>query len=109
MPRWQVSLIAGLTDMLQPQTTGPVPLTGDRLRLESQFFYYDTTRARSAFDMPKTPIRITIGRTYEWYESMGEFEGVHQELQADGTCKYCKQRRVCAWPPPYAGSGASND
>jgi dihydroflavonol-4-reductase len=99
MPRWQVSLIAGLTDMLQPQTSGPVPLTGDRLRLESQFFYYETTKARSAFDMPKTPLRTTIGRTYEWYELMGEFEGIQQELEADGTCKYCKRPRYCTWPP----------
>lgn len=100
MPRWQVSFVAGLTDVLQPQTSGPVPLTGDRLRLESQFFYYETTKARSAFDMPQTPLRITIGRTYEWYEAMGEFEGVYEELEEDGICKYCKRARYCAWPPP---------
>ncbi|MEW5829201.1 MAG: NAD-dependent epimerase/dehydratase family protein [Chloroflexota bacterium] len=100
MPRWQVSLIAGLTDMLQPQTSGPVPLTGTRLRLEAQFFYNETTKARSTFDMPQTPLRVTIGRTYEWYEAMGEFEGIKQELEADGTCKYCKRTRYCAWPPP---------
>jgi hypothetical protein len=84
--------------MLQPQTSGPVPLTGDRLRLESQFFYYDTTKARAAFDMPKTPLRTTIGRTYEWYEAMGEFEGIYENLEADGTCKYCKRTRYCTWP-----------
>ncbi len=100
MPRWQVSLIAGLTDMLQPQTSGPVPLTGTRLRLESQFFYYETTKARSSFAMPQTPLRITIGRTYEWYEEMGEFEGVYENIEEDGTCKYCKRARYCKWPPP---------
>ncbi|GAB4504627.1 MAG: NAD-dependent epimerase/dehydratase family protein [Anaerolineales bacterium] len=100
MPRWQVSFVAGLTDMLQPQTSGPVPLTGDRLRLESQFFYYETTKARSTFNMPQTPLRITIGRTYEWYEEMGEFEGVYENLEEDGICKYCKRARYCAWPPP---------
>lgn len=98
MPRWQVSFLAGLTDMLQPQTKGPVPLTGDRLRLEAQFFYYDTTKARASFDMPKTPLRTTIGRTYEWYESMGEFEGIYENLTEDGTCKYCKRARYCTWP-----------
>lgn len=100
MPRWQVSFIAGLTDMLQPQTSGPVPLTGTRLRLESQFFYYDTTKARSSFNMPKTPLRTTIGRTYEWYEAMGEFENIFEDLDQDGTCKFCKQKRYCTWPPP---------
>src|SRR5512143_649335 len=99
MPRWQVSLIAGLTDMLRPQTSGPVPLTGDRLRLESQFFYYDATKARAAFDMPKTPLRTTIGRTYEWYEAMGEFDRIYENLDEDGTCKYCKRTRYCTWPP----------
>ncbi|MGE5249740.1 MAG: SDR family NAD(P)-dependent oxidoreductase [Bacteroidota bacterium] len=102
MPRWQVSFLAMLTDMLQPRTSGPVPLTGDRLRLESQFFYYDTTKARAAFDLPKTPLRTTIGRTYEWYEAMGEFEGIYENLQEDGTCKYCKRARYCTWPPAAA-------
>lgn len=100
MPSWQVSLIAGLTDMLQPQTSGPVPLTGTRLRLEAQFFYYETTKARSTFNMPQTPLRITIGRTYEWYESMGEFEHINANLEEDGVCKYCKRPRYCTWPPP---------
>jgi dihydroflavonol-4-reductase len=100
MPRWQVSLIAMLTDMLQPQTPGPVPLTGDRLRLESQTFFYETTKARSTFKMPQTPLRVTIGRTYEWYESMGEFENVVFDLDENGLCKYCKRARYCTWPPP---------
>lgn len=100
MPHWQVSLIAGLTDMLQPQTSGPVPLTGTRLRLESQFFYYETTKARSTFNMPQTPLRVTIGRTYEWYEAMGEFNQVYENLDENGVCKYCKQPRYCTWPPP---------
>ncbi len=109
MPRWQVSLIAGLTDMLQPQTSGPVPLTGNRLRLESQMFYYDGSKARNYFKMPNTPLRITIGRTFEWYEMMGEFEGVYEELEVDGVCKYCGRTRYCVWPPannaePYTSS-----
>jgi len=103
MPRWQVSFIAGLTDMLQPQTSGPVPLTGSRLRLESQFFYYETTKARSTFNMPQTPLRVTIGRTFEWYEEMGEFENVYENLAEDGTCKYCKRPRYCKWPPLMPG------
>jgi dihydroflavonol-4-reductase len=100
MPRWQVALIAGMTDMLQPQTSGPVPLTGTRLRLEAQFFYYDTTKARSSFVMPNTPLRTTIGRTYEWYESMGEFQEVFENLDENGVCKYCKRTRYCSWPSP---------
>jgi dihydroflavonol-4-reductase len=100
MPRWQVSFVAMLTDMVQPQTSGPVPLTGDRLRLESKFFYCDTTKARSTFAMPHTPLRITIGRTYEWYEEMGEFEGIYENFGEDGICKHCKQPRYCKWPPP---------
>ena len=106
MPRWQVAFLAGLTDMLQPQTSGPVPLTGTRLRLESQFFYYDTTKARSSFAMPKTPLRTTIGRTYEWYEAMGEFEHVYEDLDKDGTCKFCKRQRYCTWPPMSSETNA---
>ncbi len=100
MPRWLVSLTAGLTDMLQPQTSGPVPLTGDRLRLEAQSFYFDSSKARQAFDMPKTPLRLTIGRTFEWYESMGEFEGLREELMAEAgnSCKRCGRTRFCEWP-----------
>ena len=109
MPRWQVALVAGVTDMLQPQTSGPVPLTGTRLRLEAQNFYYETTKARSSFDMPQTPLRVTIGRTFEWYESMGEFEDIYQDLDADGICKYCKRPRYCKWPPPMAVSADSSE
>lgn len=98
MPRWQVSLVAGLTDMLQPQTSGPVPLTGDRLRLEAQLFYFDGSKARAAFDMPNTPLRVTIGRTFEWYDLMGEFEGLYERLETDGVCKYCGRLRYCEWP-----------
>jgi dihydroflavonol-4-reductase len=103
MPRWQVAFIAGLTDMLQPPTRGPVPLTGDRLRLESKFFYYDTSKARTAFDLPKTPLRVTIGRTFEWYELMGEFKGVLDNLEENGVCKYCGRARYCQWPDQIAG------
>ena len=98
MPRWQVSFIATMTDMLQPQTSGPVPLTGERLRLESKTFYYDTSKAHAVFNLPNTPLRVTIGRTYEWYESMGEFEGLLDELEEDGVCKYCGRSRYCQWP-----------
>lgn len=98
MPRWQVALIAGLTDMLQPQTSGPVPLTGDRLRLEAQLLYFDSSRARAAFHLPNTPLRVTIGRTFEWYESMGEFEGLRAELERAGACKHCGRERYCQWP-----------
>ena len=109
MPRWQVSLIAGMTDMLQPQTKGPVPLTGTRLRLESQFFYYETTKARSSFNMPQTPLRVTIGRTYEWYEAMGEFDDIFHDLNDDGVCKYCKRPRYCKWPPPMTATTKSSE
>lgn len=109
MPPWQVSLIAGLTDMVQPQSSRPVPLTGTRLRLEAQFFYFDTAKARSNFTMPKTPLRVTIGRTYEWYEAMGEFEGVNDNLDENGICKICKRARYCSWPPPMTANKVSGE
>lgn len=109
MPRWQVSLIAGMTDMLQPKTSGPVPLTGARLRLEAQHFYYETTKARSSFNMPQTPLRVTIGRTFEWYEAMGEFDNLYQGLDENGLCKYCKRPRYCKWPQPMATAQKSDE
>jgi dihydroflavonol-4-reductase len=102
MARWQVSLFAGLTDLLQPQTSGPVPLTGDRLRLESQMFYFDGSKARSSFNMPNTPLRVTIGRTIEWYGLMGEFDEMRQELAKNSICKHCGRDRLCEWPVPLS-------
>ncbi len=107
MPRWLVSLTAGLTDMLQPQTSGPVPLTGTRLRLEAQMFYFDSAKARAAFVMPNTPLRVTIGRTYEWYEAMNEFVGIHEQLEKDGVCKYCGRTRYCSWPLPAVNKNSN--
>jgi len=113
MPRWVVGLTAGLTDMLQPQTTGPVPLTGARLRLEAQTFYFDGSKARQAFKLPNTPLRVTIGRTYLWYDLMGEFDGVREELEAEGggagssgVCKRCGRSRYCEWPVSDRSSAA---
>ncbi len=100
MPRWLVLLTAALTDLFKPETKGPVPLTGDRLRLESQTFYFDTSKAREAFNMPKTPLRVTIGRAYEWYEDMGELDDIDKKLEVDGVCKRCGRSRYCRWPPP---------
>lgn len=99
MPRWMVALTAAMTDVLQPQTPGPVPLTGARLRLEAQNFYCDASKARAAFDMPNTPLRVTIGRTYEWYQEMGEFDQAFDRIDEDGVCKICGQRLACNWPP----------
>jgi dihydroflavonol-4-reductase len=104
MPHWQVSFFAILTDMLQPQTSGPVPLTGDRLRLEAQMFYFDSSKARAAFQLPNTPLRVTIGRTYEWYESMGEFQDRAAQLDKNGVCKYCGRTLYCTWPLPTVSS-----
>ena len=84
--------------MLQPQTSGPVPLTGDRLRLEAQMFYYDGSRARQLFEMPATPLRVTIGRTFEWYDAMGEFEELYASLKNEQICKECGRVRLQAWP-----------
>jgi len=47
----------------------------------------------------QTHPEVTIGRTYEWYEMMGEFAGIYEKLEADGVCKYCGERCYCAWPP----------
>ena len=85
-------------------------MTGARLRLESQMFYFDSSKARQAFNMPKTPLRTTIGRTYQWYDLMGEFEGLHERLNREGeVCKYCGRTRYCQWPPATSPvAGASN-
>lgn len=110
MPRWLVGLTAGLTDMLQPQTSGPVPLTGARLRLESKMFYFDSSKARQAFKLPNTPLRVTIGRTYLWYELMGEFAEVHKQLEAaGGVCKHCGRTRYCEWPGRAQPMAAAKD
>ena len=98
MPRWQVALVAGLTDMVQPQTSGPVPLTGARLRLEAQMFYSDGSKARQLFDMPATPLRITIARTFEWYDSMGEFDELYASRQDEEICQDCGRMRFQTWP-----------
>ncbi len=51
---------------------------------------------------------MTIGRTYEWYEAMGEFEGVLDGLEEDGVCKYCGRARYCQWPGLPANQATEN-
>lgn len=88
MPRWLVSVTAGLTDILHPRTAGPAPLTGARLRLESSTFHFDSAKARSAFAMPNTPLRVAIGQAYRWYESMDELDGAEGRA-AQGASRRC--------------------
>lgn len=100
MPRWLVSLAAALADVVEPPTHGPVPLSGARLRIESRTFHFDSAKARGAFAMPDTPLRVTIGRTYEWYRSMNEIadEG---DGGAPGRCGPSRHR---PWPEPPGGA-----
>ena len=98
MPRWLVALTAALTDVVQPRTGGPVPLTGTRLRLESKTFYFDSSKSRQAFDMPDTPLRVTIGRTYEWFQAMNHVAGE----EAGEEPRRCGRSRHHPWPNPRA-------
>ena len=107
MPRWLVPLTLVLTDVAQPHTAGPVPLTSARLRLESKAFHFDSSKARSAFAMPNTPLRVTIGRTYEWYESTGELAGVGEGPAADGAPRRCGRASHRRWPDPGAAAGSA--
>jgi dihydroflavonol-4-reductase len=100
MPRWLVSLVAALTDAVQPGTRGPVPLSGARLRLESKTFFFDSSKARRAFDFPDPPLRVTIGRTYEWYRSMEDLAG---EQQGDAP-RRCGRSHHRPWPAPVAAA-----
>jgi hypothetical protein len=86
-----------------------VPLTGDRLRLDAQMFYFDGSKARRAFNLPNTPLRVTIGRTFEWYLEIGEFEGLAEQLRQDGACKYCGNRRYLQWPAPLQEDAAREE
>jgi len=103
MPRWLVSLTAALTDVVQPRTGGPVPLTGARLRLESKAFYFDSAKARSAFALPATPLRVAIGRAYEWYEAMNELAAA-----GDDPLRRCGRARHRRWPEAGATAGAGD-
>lgn len=93
MPRWLVSFTAALTDVLRPPSSGPVPLTGGRLRLESKTFYFDSAKARAAFVMPSTPLRIAIEQAYAWYESKDELAGAEGGAGGRGTARRCGRTR----------------
>jgi hypothetical protein len=43
-------------------------------------------------------LAVTIGRTYEWYEVMGEFEDIRKQLEVNSVCKGCDRTRYCEWP-----------
>jgi len=89
MPPWVVAATARLTDILQPRTDGPVPLTGERLRLESRNLYYDSAKARAAFPMPHTPLRVAIGRALAWYQATGELAGIDGRAAVHGPSGRC--------------------
>ncbi|HSO27012.1 MAG TPA: hypothetical protein VLS48_03015, partial [Anaerolineales bacterium] len=58
----------------------------------------DGSKARQLFDMPATPLRITIARTFEWYDSMGEFDELYASRQDEEICQDCGRMRFQTWP-----------
>ena len=103
MPRWMVSMVAALTDVVHPRTAGSVPLTSERLRLESQTFYFDSAKAREAFKIPNTPLRTAIVRTYEWYQAERRAAGGGE---GEGRARRCGRSAHRSWPEPRASAEA---
>ena len=71
LPRSFIGPLAAMVDLASKIARRPLPISGDQLRLSSEFIYFDSSKAVRTLGLPQTPFRETVERTYQWYKANG--------------------------------------
>jgi dihydroflavonol-4-reductase len=67
LPKWTLSPLAGLIDMINGLSHRPPLVAGEQIRLGGQKFYVDTSKASHELGLPQTPFRQAVTDAYVWY------------------------------------------
>ena len=74
------TLIAGRAVYVNPAAAldlataivGPkLPLSGEQMRLTSEFLWFDSSKAQRELSLPHTPVRTALQECYDWYKANG--------------------------------------
>jgi len=70
-PRWTIPVAATALNLIAAVVGPRLPLSGEQMRLTSQYLYFDSSKARRELDLPHTPIRQAMQECYDWYVEHG--------------------------------------
>jgi len=71
LPKWSLPPLAWLVDFYNSIRKSPPVMTGERMRLGGETFYFNTSKAEKELDLPKTSFRQALIDTYTWYREHG--------------------------------------
>jgi len=70
-PRWTIPIAAFALDVTAAIVGPKLPLSGEQMRLTSEFIWFDSSKAQRELDLPHTPVRQALQECYDWYKAHG--------------------------------------
>lgn len=71
IPAWILPPVAWVVGIGRSVVGNLIPYDENQVRLLSAHVYADTRKAREELDLPQTPFKTTVQRTYNWYNRHG--------------------------------------
>lgn len=68
LPQWTLRPLAWIVDTVNALRKAPPVMTGERMLLSGETFYFDTGKAVRELELPQTPFRTAVEDTYRWYK-----------------------------------------
>lgn len=67
LPRFSLAPLAWSVDLFNKFRKGPPVMTGERMQLSGETFYFSVDKARTQLSLPQTPFRQALKDAYDWY------------------------------------------
>jgi dihydroflavonol-4-reductase len=71
LPNWILPVAAVGVDVGRFFLGNKIPMDANQVRMSGATVFADTRKAKKALNLPETPFRTTVQRTYDWYNSHG--------------------------------------
>lgn len=71
LPQWSLPLLGGGVRLARLLLGNRIPLDHTQVKMLGETVYADITKAQQELNLPQTPFRHTVQRTYNWYNENG--------------------------------------
>lgn len=71
LPRTVIGAAARAVGVAGRLSPWPLPVTDALIRLSTETFYFDASKARTVLGLPQTPLRQVVRETFDWLQSGG--------------------------------------
>ena len=71
LPRWSLAPLAWIVDAYNGLRKSPPVMTGERMRLSGETFYFNTQKAVTELGLPQTSFRTALTDARDWYRAHG--------------------------------------